>query len=504
MNQLKSAALLSYISIVFGIVAGLIYTPWMVKQIGLSDYGLYILVSSFLTYFIMDFGLGEAISRFVTKYKKENNIDKINKFLGLVFKIYLGIDLIIFIGLLVVYFFINVFFKELTPIEIHKFKIIFLIAGSFSIISFPFSAINSVFIAYERFVFIKICDLISKIGTILLMVLSLYLGYKLYALVIVNSLVGIFIVLLKLRELNKISEINIEFKFKDKVLTKEIFNFSVWVTIIGVAQRLLFNIAPTLIASLSGTAAIAIFSIGNVIEGYVFTFASALNGLFLPKVTALATANNGRDNITELMIKVGRIQLFVIGILFISIITLGEEFIVLWMGEEFKKSYGIVVLLILPGFITLTQSIAMTLIYVENKVKYSAFIQICSSITSISISYLLIPKYGALGAAIGIFSGLMIFQVIGMNLVYYKLLHINIIKFFKNSLFKMLPSLIIALIVGFTINHYIEANNYIIFSLKAALLTIVYIIIMFGLSLNDYEKDLIVSPIKKIGSKIKS
>ena len=64
-----------------------------------------------------------------------------------------------------------------------------------------------------------------------------------------------------------------------------------------------------------------------MIEGYVFTFASALNGLFLPKVTELSANTSNRSAITDLMIKVGRIQLFVIGILFIGIITLGEEFI---------------------------------------------------------------------------------------------------------------------------------------------------------------------------------
>lgn len=497
-NQIKAGALLSYVSIFLSIIAGIIYTPWMVKQIGLSDYGLYVLVSSFLTYFIMDFGLGEAIARFVSKYKKGNQIDDINNLLGLVFKIYLAIDFVICVGLIIVYFSIPFFFKELNEIELQKFKTIFLIAGSFSIISFPFSTLNSVFIAYERYVFIKFCDIISKVGTILLMAFALFCGYKLYSLVLINAVVGIFLILLKLNYLNKLSEIKINFKFKDKKLLKQIFSFSVWVTVIGIAQRLLFNIAPTLLASLSGTAAIAIFSIGNVIEGYVFTFASALNGLFLPKVTELSANASSRSAITDLMIKVGRIQLFVIGILFIGIITLGEEFIVIWMGEKFKSSYNVVVLLILPGFITLTQSIASTLIYVENKVRFTALMQISCSLTSVLISYLFIPKMGAMGAAIGIFTGLVIFQVIGMNIIYQKVLKINILRFFKDSFLKMVPALLCSLLIGFLINFFIKTNNFFVFGLKVLVLSVIYLVIMWFLALNKYEKDLLSSLMKKI------
>ena len=47
-NQIKQGAIISYIAIFFNIAAGLIYTPWMVGQIGVSDYGLYALIGAFL------------------------------------------------------------------------------------------------------------------------------------------------------------------------------------------------------------------------------------------------------------------------------------------------------------------------------------------------------------------------------------------------------------------------------------------------------------------------
>ena len=54
-RAIKSGVALSYFVIIFNIVAGLIYTPWMIRHIGRADYGLYVLVTSFLAYFTVDY-----------------------------------------------------------------------------------------------------------------------------------------------------------------------------------------------------------------------------------------------------------------------------------------------------------------------------------------------------------------------------------------------------------------------------------------------------------------
>jgi O-antigen/teichoic acid export membrane protein len=497
-SQIKKSALISYIGIIFSVIAGLLYTPWMVKQIGQSDYGLYALVSTFLTYFIMDFGLGQAIARFLAKYRAEKQEEKVNKLLGITTKLYLWISLALTVVLLMVFVFIEQIFLELNPLEVEKFKTIYVIAGLFSLISFPFTPLNGILIAYERFVLLKVCDILNKVGAIIFMVIALLLGYKLYAIVAINAVMALVIILIKLFYIHKTTSIKIDFHYKNKELIKELLGFSVWMTVIGIAQRLLINLAPTLLGIYSGTTAIAIFSIGMLVESYVWTFASALNGLFLPKVAGLTSASSNREEVLQLMIKVGRVQLFVIGLLYIGFCTLGREFIILWMGNDFKGSFLIAILLIFPGFFILTQEIASTLLYVENEIKYKAILYISSSVVSVILSLLLIPKYGALGAAIGIFIALMIFHVIGMNIVYYKIMKINIFYFFKECFLKMAPALVITLLFGFLINYYFPAANFFIFFIKVFAVTLIYLLTMWLIGLNKYEKDLFESLLLKL------
>ncbi len=498
LKQIKLGALMSYAAIAFNIIAGLIYTPWMVRQIGKSDYGLYVLVTSFLTYFVMDFGLGQAIARYIAKYRADGNESQINNLLGLTTKLYLLIDMVILVALIITFFFIKNIFNELTLEEIEKFKVVFCIVGLFSLFSFPFSSLNGILIAYERFIVLKLCDLLNKVGTISFMVIALSLGHKIFALVAINAGIGVLIIGVKFFYLSKSTTLKINIRYWSKTFFRELFGFSVWITVIGVAQRLLLNITPAILGVYSGTIQIAIFAIGMTLEGYTWTFANALNGLFLPKVSRLNVKNENISEVTNLMIRVGRIQLFLVGLLLIGIITLGQQFIELWMGKDFGNSYYVAVLLILPRITSLTQGIGDTYMIVINKLKYKAFLLLGTSLLSVIISVLLAPVYGAIGSAIGIFTALILCYVVGMNIIYWKVLKLNISRFFYECHLKMLLPLCLSLVAGFFIQTYIPAHNLLTFFPKAVLLGVVYVVLMWVMGLNMDEKKMIRSPVEKL------
>ena len=197
-KQLKFGAIMSYFTIAFNMIAGLIYTPWMNEQIGQSNYGLYTLTTSFITLFVMDFGMGAAVARFLSKYRAEGNQQAINNFLGVVYKLYLLIDAVICVALIVVSFFLDKLYDNLTASELDTFKVLYVIVSLFSIISFPFTNLNGILTSHEKFVGLKLSELFHKAFIIVAMVIALLMGYGVYALVTVNALSGIFTILIKL------------------------------------------------------------------------------------------------------------------------------------------------------------------------------------------------------------------------------------------------------------------------------------------------------------------
>ena len=141
LDQIKMGALVSYFALGFNIITGLVYTPWMVQKIGQSQYGLYTLSTSLISIFMLDFGLGSAVSRFISKYRAEGNQQAANDIIGIIYKLYIAIDMVIFAVLTVVYFFVGVIYKSLTPSELETFKTLYLLVAGFNLISFPFSTI---------------------------------------------------------------------------------------------------------------------------------------------------------------------------------------------------------------------------------------------------------------------------------------------------------------------------------------------------------------------------
>ena len=89
-RQIKMGVIMSYLSIGISIMTGLIYTPWMILSIGKESYGLYTLAYSIIAFFMFDFGLSGAITRFVSKYLAEGRNEKANECLGLVYRLPVG------------------------------------------------------------------------------------------------------------------------------------------------------------------------------------------------------------------------------------------------------------------------------------------------------------------------------------------------------------------------------------------------------------------------------
>lgn len=143
------------------------------------------------------------------------------------------------------------------------------------------------------------------------------------------------------------------------------------ISILGIAQRLTYNIAPSILGIVSNSREIARYSPASAIAGYFYTFATAINGLFLPTISR-KIAQKKEDDILPMMISVGRFQVVVLGMLYVGFATVGRDFMIIWMGDEFTVSYYCVLLLAFPTIFEYSQQIANTTIIAKNKVKLQA------------------------------------------------------------------------------------------------------------------------------------
>ena len=136
--QIRAGAIMSYVGIAVNMIAGMLYTPWIIRNIGQSGYGLFTLASSLISMFMVDFGISAAVSKFLAQYIVQGENEKIGDFLGIVYKLYLILDIVILGIFSVVYFNIETIYANLSTEEIAIFKVIFIIIAIYNLIAFPF------------------------------------------------------------------------------------------------------------------------------------------------------------------------------------------------------------------------------------------------------------------------------------------------------------------------------------------------------------------------------
>ena len=119
------------------------------------------------------------------------------------------------------------------------------------------------------------------------------------------------------------------------------------------------------------------------------------------------------------------------------------------------------------------------------------------ALINLGLSIVLCQKYGAVGSAIGTAISLVIANGLVMNIYYNRKCNIDIPFFWRNIL-RQAVGLIIPICVGIAMIMFIEIKSVLMFCICVFSYTAVYCISMLLFGMNDYEKDLVRKPVRKI------
>ncbi len=475
-SQLKMGAVISYFTMAFNIVAGLLYTPWMVEKIGQAEYGLYTLANSLIAIFMLDFGLGSAVSRYISKYRAEGRDKEASDISGIIYKLYIAIDIAILAVLTVVYFFLGDIYKELTPAELEKFRTLYIIVAGYHIIAFPFSPLDGMLNAYEKFIQLKLCNLLYRILSVVLVVAVLFFTSSVAIVIFTNVAAHLLTVLVKFILTQKYVPLKPNFRANGAALYKTLFSFTLWTTVINIMQRFTHSFAPSVLGMTAGAIQISLYAPATTLEGYFYTLGSSINGMFLPKVSKYI-ADKQEDKILQLMIKVGRYQAMILGLAFIGFVCVGKDFMTLWMGAEYTDSYYLAIVILLPTLISATQQIAKTTVIAKKLIKYQAMCMTFTGVMGLVLSYVLSMRIGAMGVCIGT-AVTSLCNISYMNVIYKKKAGINVFEFYKKCYLKLIPCYALVLAVGLVVSRYVPLSGWLGLAVKAVIITVVFAAVM--------------------------
>jgi O-antigen/teichoic acid export membrane protein len=496
-NQLKAGAVLSYVVLGLSNIVGLLYTPYMLRMMGQSEYGLYSLVASIIAYLtILDFGFGTAIVRYTAKFRAEGKIEEQYSMFGMFVVLYSVIGVVAFLLGLGLYFNVeNMFGSTMSVEELDKARIMMLFMVFNIAFTFPLSIFGSIITAYEDFIFQKIVQIIRIVLNTIIMILLLNMGYRAIGMVIVTTLFNLVTLLINYWYCKHKIKIKIYFHKMQWGFLKEVAIYSFYIFLNIIMDRIYWSSGQFILGMYVGTAAIAVFAIAIQLQNMYMSFSTSISGVFLPKVTTMVAKGQSKEIMSDLFIRTGRIQYIVMAFVLTGFILFGKQFIILWAGNDYEDAYTIALLFFIPLTIPLIQSIGITILQARNQVKFRSLLYIVIALASLGLQIPLAKIYGGIGAGIGISLALFLGQVIVMNIYYYRVQSIDIPQFWK-EIIKMSITPILVGICAYYLSMYFSLETTTELGLGMFFFILVYIPAFWFLSMNNYERELIIKPFK--------
>ena len=501
-NQLKAGVVLNYVVIFLNTVVGLLYTPYMLRMMGQSEYGLYSLVASVIAYLtVLDLGFGNAIVRYTAKFRAEKKTEEQYEMFGMFFLLYLVIGIIAFGIGLGLYFNVDTLFgNTMTAVELGRARIMMLLLVANLAFTFPMSIWGSIIQAYEDFVFQKSLNIIRIILNTVVMICLLHFGYKAVAMVVVQTIFNVLTLVLNFIYCRRKLNIHIYFRFRHFHwgFLKEVAIYSFWIFLNAIIDRVYWSTGQFVLGAMVGTAAVAVFAIAIQLEGMYMQFSTAISSVFLPKVTAMVATNRSRKEISDLFIRTGRIQYIVLAYILSGFIIFGRQFIELWAGAGYSDAYMISLLFFIPLTVPLIQNLGITILQARNEMKFRSVLYIIIALVSLAMQIVLTRNFGGIGCAMGVSGALVVGQILIMNVYYRRRQDLDIMTFWKEISKMSIIPIVLIFSSMLVIRHFFALDSWGKLIMGIAAFSSVYIPLFFRFSMTDEERNLFISMFHKI------
>lgn len=504
-NQLKAGVVLNYVVIILNTVVGLLYTPYMLRMMGQSEYGLYSLVASVIAYLtVLDLGFGNAIVRYTAKFRAEKKTEEQYEMFGMFFLLYLVIGIIAFGIGLGLYFNVGTLFGDtMTAVELGRARIMMLLLVANLAFTFPMSIWGSIIQAYEDFVFQKSLNIFRIILNTAVMICLLHFGYKAVAMVVVQTIFNVLTLVVNFIYCRRKLNIHIYFRFKHFHwgFLKEVAIYSFWIFLNAIMDRVYWSTGQFVLGAIVGTAAVAVFAIAIQLEGMYMQFSTAISSVFLPKVTAMVATNRSRKEISDLFIRTGRMQYIVLAYILSGFIIFGRQFIELWAGAGYTDAYIISLLFFIPLTVPLIQNLGITILQARNEMKFRSVLYIIIALVSLAMQIVLTRFFGGIGCAMGVSGALVVGQILIMNVYYRRRQDLDIKTFWKEISKMSIIPIVLIFSSMLVIRHFFALDSWGKLILGIAAFSLVYIPLFFRFSMTDDERNLFISMFHKIFDK---
>lgn len=488
-TQYKMGAIISYINIVLNMAISVFIIPYLISFLGASEYGVYKIVQSFAGQLsIMSFGVSTLVVRYVVFYNTRNEIKEKENFLFFAKLItYVLVALTIVIGIAMLCMIEPLYQNSLTSKEITTAKILMFFLVCNMAVNILGDVYNGTLNAYELFSMTNAIKTFKLIFRTILMFVLLNVGVKSIGIVcadLIASLIGLVVTFIY--EKLKIKE-KATFHYVDKKLIKECMLFAIAIFLQTIINQVNQNLDNIILGVMTSAECVTIYSIGLTVFTTFNSLVTTVGTLFGPKAVRLVAKEASAEELTDFVIKPGRLQFLIAGLIICGFILFGKQFIELWVGSKYMSVYPITVLLLVSSAMPLAEDVTTSqILNAMMKRMGRSVILIAMCVVNVGVSIICIKIIGFAGAAIGTAVSFILGYGVLLNIYLKKVAGLNIKRIFVELFGNTLPGIGFALIAGIPLT-YIQ-GGILSFIIKIVLYAVMYFIIVYYFSMNEDER----------------
>lgn len=386
-NSLKKNSLVNLIKTVLGLIFPLITFPYASRVLGVSNIGRVNFANSTINYFVLLAGLGISNYAIREGAKIRDDPSAINKFCTEMLLINVMSTTISYLGV----------FTLLKIPAFQSYQHLLLLFST--TILFNIIGVSWLFYIYEEFVYITVRTILFQIISLVLLLLCVRHNsdIMIYAGILVFSSVGsnIFNIFHSRKYVKFFPKLDFKYYTLGTHLKPIFIIFG-----ISIASTIYLNLDMTMLGLQAGDYEVGLYTAATKISGMASTVISSVCAVFLPRLSYYLKM--GKKN--DFRFVVDTAFYYILGLTIpaaTGIFLLSREIILLFSGAAFLEAVPAmmikapnIILSVLNGFI------AVQLFVPLNKEKASLYATISGAVVNGLLNYILIPHWGAVGAAI--------------------------------------------------------------------------------------------------------
>ena len=487
----KAGVIISYAYSIVQILVQLLYVPILLKGIGQAEYGLYQFVGSIMAYLtVINTVLASSVTKFYSKAYLQDDSELMENTLAIAKRLFwiisfVAVVVIVFVGIIVVYSYSNSF----STAQLFEMSLMFVVLAADMVVVMNNIISIAVITAHEKFVFLRLSQLITAILQPLLVVVFMHFWPSALLVTCMTFLANLLCALIQRLFVSSILKAKATFHGMDWKLAKEMLLFSSAVILVAFSDQVFWKSGQLILGYFYGADLIAVFAIGAQIYSVYMVLGTSISTVFLPKVTDIVLHSvDSVADLSRLFIKVGRISFYVAFLVLSGFAIFGQDFITLWAGHEFADAYWVAMIVMVPFTVDIIQNLGLIIMQVKDVYQFRGYMNAAIAVINVFISIFLCRLSGVTGSAISTAVSIAIGNGLIMNWYYAKKLDMDILQFWKNILSILVPLLITSF--GFNaIWTYFDWHGWSALVTGGLIYSLLYMVVSIIFCFDAYERE---------------